>query len=153
MNFINGDITAGVINIDKPTVILHGCNCLHTMGKGLALYLRKKFPQIIQADKRTGYADRNKLGTYSKAIIHPNLHILNCYTQFHYRQGPHSFQENIHADYNAIRACLRKVNEEYDGWEIRCPKIGCGLARGAWDIVHRIIEEELGAQIVTLYYL
>lgn len=148
MRIINSDILEN-IDQNKRTVIIHGCNTFLTMGAGIAKYISKKYPQVLDADKTTVYGSRNKLGSYSIAKITPNLHILNCYTQHHYRRFHHS----VLADYDAIRSCLNKINIEYDGWEIRSPKIGCGLAGGNWNVVSKIFEQELFNQNVIIYFI
>lgn len=148
MRIFNKDILRE-INPHRPTVIIHGCNCMRTMGAGIARYLSNEFPIILTIDKQTAHGDRSKLGTYSKAIISEEFHILNCYTQHHHRK----FGGKAPVDYDAIRQCLRSINQEYDGWEIRSPKIGCGLAGGNWAIVKNIFEEELGSQDVKVYFI
>lgn len=150
MRIVKQDILTGIDTTDKPTVVLHGCNCLHTMGAGIAKYFNHKYPQVLVADKTTRYGDRSKLGTYSTAIIREQVpfHILNCYTQFDYR-GPHG---RCLCDYRAIQRCLNKVAQEYQDWEIRLPMIGCGLARGSWDVVSDIFTKELNNCDYTVYY-
>lgn len=77
-------------------VILHGCNCQHAMGSGVALALSQRFPEILDADKQTRKDDPSKLGTYSHAVVKTErgspLVILNAYTQRYYGkmhyQGP-----------------------------------------------------------------
>lgn len=137
LTVIKNDI---LVNMDpaRPTVVLHGCNCFHTMGAGIALYLRKKFPQISIVDRMTSYGDPVKLGTMSVAVITPNFHIVNCYTQ--YATGT---KENGQppVDYLAVEACLEAVHDTYADWEIRMPKIGCGLAGGSWAKVEAIAEQ------------
>lgn len=146
---VEKDILFHIESIKKPTVVLHGCNCLHIMGAGIARYLRDTYPIVYEVDKTTTrQADKNKLGTYSVAKINDKFHILNCYTQFSIHVDKYG---NPPIDYNALRSCLQKVNVEYDGWDIRTPMIGCGLAGGDWDTVKHIFEEELEKQNVLLY--
>ena len=58
-------------------IIIHGCNCLHTMGAGIAKYIKQDFPEAFQADKKTKYADKQKLGTFSEAILNVmDIHLL-----------------------------------------------------------------------------
>lgn len=137
-------------NIDPntPTVVLHGCNCFHTMGAGIARYLKSKYPLILTIDKQTKYGDRKKLGTISIAGINGNLHIVNCYTQFDYRN---SRSGKPPVDYKAIEKCLSNVAYLYDKWEIRSPKIGCGLAGGDWSIVEPLFTKTLKNQNVRIY--
>lgn len=138
------------INAGVQTVILHGCNCFHTMGAGIAKYLSEVYPQVYTSDVlQTIKGDKEKLGSYSTAVIHNNLHVLNCYTQYGFRRS-HS---SIAVEYWAIKKCLQKVAIQYHDWEIRMPRIGCGLAGGEWDIVKDIIQEVLIDIDVSVYYI
>ena len=107
------------LDASTPTVVLHGCNCLHTMGAGIAKYLSSKYPLILAIDKQTKFADREKLGTVSIAGITGFFHIVNCYTQFDYRRRSNAPP----VDYNAIDRCLENIAFLYPDWEIRSPKI------------------------------
>ena len=145
MELIQSDILTG-LDADEKTLILHGCNCHHTMGAGIAKYLRIKFPQIYIADiQQTVKGDVTKLGTYSTAIISPTLHILNCYSQF-------NWSGRTPVDYAAIESCFKLIAQEYKGWSIRMPKIGCGLAGGDWDIVEQLVAYYFIDFDVTVYY-
>jgi len=46
--------------------IIHGCNCVNTMGAGIAYQVARFFPEAMQADMKTKRGDISKLGTYSK---------------------------------------------------------------------------------------
>lgn len=132
----------------EKTVILHGCNCFHTMGAGVARHLANRFPTIRQADKTTIYGDQNKLGSYSWAIINDNLHILNCYTQYRYGR------KDVFVQYPAVEKVLYQVAHNYDtSWEIRMPHIGCGNAGGNWEVVRKIVEEVFKTHKVKIFYL
>jgi O-acetyl-ADP-ribose deacetylase (regulator of RNase III) len=152
LKMIQGDILEG-IDIEKGTehiLILHGCNCFHTMGSGIARYLRSKFPAIYEADvETTEYGDMTKLGTYSKVKVNEYVTILNCYTQFKYGK------DRRHADYGAIDACLDKISHNFSSsvWNIRMPQIGCGLAGGDWSVVKSLIDVNLREFNVSIYYL
>lgn len=131
----------------KTMLILHGCNCFLTMGAGVALALRNKWPQVYAADLKTKSGDRAKLGTYSKAEVGKDQLVLNCYTQYMYGR------DKRHADYNAIRAVFRRIRIDFPGIDLSMPPIGCGLAGGDWDIVKQIVEEELNDRIVYVWRL
>ena len=80
-----------------------------------------------------------------------NKYFINAMTQFYYS----SISNNtIFADYDAIRSCLKAITEfnKSNYYRIAMPRIGCGLARGDWNIVKKIIEEELNEFDVTIYY-
>jgi O-acetyl-ADP-ribose deacetylase (regulator of RNase III) len=156
VKYIKGDL----IKLAKEwrfDVIVHGCNCLHTMGAGIAAQIAKEFPEAYEADKKTEYKSKRKLGTYSFARI-PHEHIVtlslsaergltldpkfltivNAYTQYdlgsRYNPAP--------VDYDAIRSVFRSIAKDFAGLIVGIPKIGCGLAGGDWETVEEIINEE-----------
>ena len=112
-------------------VIVHGCNCQCQMGKGIALSIKRQFPEVYEADLRTPKGDRAKLGTLSFAEIErppARFVVVNAYTQFHWRG------EGVLADYDAIRFAFRRIKQQFGGRRIGYPMIGAGLARGDWGI-------------------
>ena len=130
----------------KFDIIVHGCNCFHVMGSGIARQIKEQFPEAWEADQFTGYGDIMKLGNYSSAKIE-NLEIINAYTQFKYGTDVPQI------DYEALTLCLRKINHEHRGKSIGLPKIGAGLAGGDWNRIKDIIKRELKDTRVTLVYL
>ncbi len=140
MKTIKGDLIQFAL-AEKFDVIIHGCNCFCTMGAGIAKLIKQKFPAAYQADLETVKGDRNKLGTITWAKAEDiELFIINGYTQFNWRgQGQK-------ADYEAIRSVFRTVKEEYSGLRIGYPAIGAGLAGGDWNLISKIIDEELDGE-------
>jgi len=139
MRTIQGDLLALAL-AGAFDVIVHGCNCYCEMGKGIALSIRRHFPEAYAADCATPKGDPAKLGSFSSATIERNgrsLTVVNAYTQFDWR-GPGG-----KADYDAIRAVMRRIAREFAGCRIGYPKIGAGLAGGDWTVIRAIIEEEL----------
>lgn len=146
MNIIKGDLIALAL-AGHFDVIIHGCNCFCTMGAGIAKQIKETFPPAYQADQDTGMGDRRKLGSYSHARVNKNnccLIIVNGYTQFAF-SGP-----GVLADYQAIQRLFRKIKSDFQNLRIGYPKIGAGLAGGDWQIISRIIREELEGEDHTL---
>jgi O-acetyl-ADP-ribose deacetylase (regulator of RNase III) len=131
----------------KTMLILHGCNCFLTMGAGVALALRNKWPQVYAADLETKKAYISKLGTYSKAEVGTNQLVLNCYTQYMYGR------DKRHADYDAIRAVFKKIKIDFPKIDLSMSPIGCGLAGGDWDVVKQIVEEVFDDRTVYVWRL
>jgi len=125
-------------------IVLHGCNCFHTMGGGIALYLRNKYPVIADKDKETKFNDRSKLGTFSYAQINSKLIIANCYTQFKYGW------DKVHVDSDAIYKCIKSICETFPDYYIILPQIGCGLAGGDWKEIKKVINNALGDRLATV---
>lgn len=128
-------------------VIIHGCNCFHKMGAGIALEIKRAFPEAYECDIDSfKYGDIKKLGNYS-AVFYDDLVVINAYTQYKYSSGA------LCANYNAIRKVFKKIAKDFNGKKIAIPKIGAGLAGGDWAIIKNIIEQEMTGQNITLVVL
>lgn len=146
MNKITGDLVEEVSE-GKFDVVIHGCNCFCAMDAGVAKQIKKAFPEAYEADLATKCGDRKKLGSISTALVEQNGHvavIVNGYTQYYY-EGNQPL-----VDYEAVRSVMRLVAEQFTGKRIGYPKIGAGLAGGDWNVIARIINEELKGQDHTL---
>jgi len=139
-----GDVVKAALN-HEFNVLVHGCNCYHTMGSGVAKQIKKEFPNAYAIDCTTPKGPE-KLGDITIAHQHC-VAIVNAYTQNFYGGG------KCHADYAAIRSCMRKIKKNFGSLKIGMPKIGAGLAGGDWTTIEKIIEEELSGCDVTVYYL
>lgn len=143
-------IKGNLINLaleGKFDVIVHGCNCFHTMGAGFARQTKEAFPEAYQADLETEYGRYNKMGTISSAAVWRDqiaLIVVNAYTQFRYSR------KNSMVSYDAIAKAMKLVKEQCSGSKIAYPKIGCGLAGGDWNVVSEIIDTELQGEDHTL---
>lgn len=127
-------------------VIVHGCNCYCVMGAGIAKTIKNVFPYAYTVDCQTKKGDKDKLGDISFAVCESEkgfVHVVNAYTQFGFGGG-------INVDYNAIRECMKKIKNKYNGKKIGLPKIGAGLGGGDWDTIFTIIKEELKNEDVTI---
>lgn len=144
MKIINGNI----IELAKEgtfDLIVHGCNCEKSMGAGLARQIRIEFPEAHQADLSYDREPEERLGTISGAKVKVTdtdgkshkFYIMNGYTQLHARGY------GVLADYEAIRSVFATIASHFPTARIAYPKIGSGGARGDWDIIEEIIEEEL----------
>jgi len=145
IKFIDGDL---VKSAEEYEVILHGCNCQNTMGKGIALQIKEKFPEAYEVDCKTKKGDIAKLGTISYTTNTTPI-IVNCYTQFNYRKK-YEDEALVFVDYNAIKTALQAVKKHFTGKKIGMPLIGCGLGGGDDKIVLKIIETILGDEDVTI---
>jgi len=118
-------------------VIIHGCNCFHTMGAGIAKQIKEQFPNAYAADCETKRSSK-KLGSFSAAKVKNDvggeLFIVNAYTQF---------EPNPPVDYEAIASAFKLVKKQFSGMRIGYPMIGAGLAGGDWEKISAIIDTEL----------
>lgn len=119
-------------------VIVHGCNCLNTMGSGIAAEIRERYPRAYDADtmiaehiKQNGGLPIDKLGNYSyvdhqkKDVFSPSFTIVNAYTQVNYM--PRGVD---HFEYESFYLILKKLAVVYAGKRFGFPYIGMGLAGG-----------------------
>lgn len=139
MKILTGDLIKLAVK-GEFDLIIHGCNCFCTMGAGIAKTIKEKFPEAYRADLETEKGARSKLGQISwgeTKIESGTLIIVNGYTQFNWRG------RGKKADYDAIREVFKKVKQNFSGLRIGYPAIGAGLAGGEWEVISKIIEEEL----------
>jgi O-acetyl-ADP-ribose deacetylase (regulator of RNase III) len=131
-------------NHEQFDVIVHGCNCFSTMGAGVAKIIKGKFPYAFIVDKNSKLTPIEKLGkiTHTSSSLTKPI-IVNAYTQFQWK-GKHN------VDYDAIRCCMKLIKKEFSGKKLGMPKIGAGLAGGDWNIIKKIIDEELINEDVTV---
>ncbi len=120
--------------------IVHQANCYHTFGAGIALQIKKIYPEAYEVDKTTKCGDRLKLGTFSIAhCLKEDKYIYNMYSQYDF-----GYIERM-TSYDAMYDGLSKIKADILHKHlstIGLPKyIGCGLGGGNWNIVNTIINE------------
>lgn len=158
LTVIHGDIIAAAKEgcIDY---LIHGCNCFHTMGAGVAYSVAKEWPHAYNADTETKCADGDKLGTYSWAKVsasktnNKNFYIINAYTQYGYKRGndaePPFFIEHL----SGVFATILK-SDKIKGKTIGMPFIGGGLGQGDKTLILLLMDwfaaeaKQLGCNVV-----
>jgi len=132
-------------------VIIHGCNCFNTMGAGIAKQIKNEFPEAYEVDQKTKKGDVAKMGSFTHASIilddTTELAVVNAYTQFDFGGG------QVNASYESIREVFKFISSYFTNKRIGYPKIGAGLAHGDWNIISKIIDEELEGLDHTLVVL
>lgn len=149
MKHREGDLIALALQ-GEFDVIVHGCNCFHTMGAGIAKFISAEFPEALAADKATPHGSREKMGTISVAAVSRNglqLTVVNAYTQYNWRG------RGMKADYEALRKCFAEIAARFPQARIGYPMIGAGLAGGDWSVITPIIDEALAWRDHTLVTL
>lgn len=127
-------------------MLVHGCNCFHTMGGGIAAIVSYRYPSALEADKQTKWGDKKKLGTYSMTDTKYGT-IINLYTQFDFG----TYQRQV--DYEAVKKGFELLNAEFKGKTACIPRIGAGLAGGDWNILKNIINESTPDLEIVVYYI
>ena len=126
-------------------VIVHGCNCLNTMGSGIAAEIRERYPEAYEADTALSTqieGDTNsqvqKLGCYTSHLVkgdHKFL-IINAYTQVMF--SPRGID---HFEYASFEVILKKMLNEYGIFNIGFPRIGQGLAGGNPERINQMLSD------------
>lgn len=146
MKIVKGDLIQLAME-GRFDVIVHGCNCMHTMGSGIARQVKSQIPEAFEADLATRRRDRSKLGAFSSVLVARGsiaFTVVNAYTQYDWRGM------GIKVDYDALERAFRAIGREWRGSRIAYPMIGAGLAGGDWNKISAIIDEALIGQDHTL---
>lgn len=131
-------------------LLIQGCNCFCSFGRGLAEEILNRIPEAYEADVITDTGNIDKLGTYSFYKMDEKRFVINAYTQYHWiKRKNHEPKVKkgrgfVLANYEAIRLSLRQIANSFNNdLSIGLPKIGGGWANGDWNIIANIIQEEL----------
>lgn len=121
-------------------VVVQGCNCFCTMGSGIAKEIKARYPIAYAVDCKTEAGDRNKLGSYTMAIVDSGDYefaIINAYTQYAYnRKG----ETADHFEYGAFLDVLITLIDTCGEMRIGLPYIGMGLAGGDKELILNLIK-------------
>lgn len=126
----------GNILTQKTDVIVNPVNCVGVMGKGLALQMKKKFPEMFRVYKelcRKGEILPGKITFYSTGGGFPN-HIFFFPTKDHWRHP--SKLEYIEKGLEDLMRLLTFLEEP----SISIPALGCGEGGLDWSTVRPLIE-------------
>jgi O-acetyl-ADP-ribose deacetylase (regulator of RNase III) len=149
----------------EVATIAHGCNCFHTMRKGIAKQIKENYDIVQFVDiEFTDKGDRNKLGTLTYSSVTPYAlrtappaygvmfhdHIAGTPSPKHIIDTSHKYIINAYTQYtywncndmlylDAVESCMQLIHDNWYDHTIGIPKIGCGLARGDWNKVESII--------------
>ena len=133
------DYTTGDIFTSRCQAIVNPVNCVGVMGAGLALQVKRRFP-----DNFASYADACRTGTiapgrmhvFDTGAEHPRF-IVNFPTKRHWRDP--SRLDDIAQGMDALNATI----SEHRIRSIAIPPLGSGLGGLAWDEVRPLIANRL----------
>jgi len=130
------EIQGNLIDLAKRgefDVIVHGCNCFHIMGGGIAKPIREQFPAAYGSDCCTIRGSIHKLGSFSFAHIPMyKLTVVNAYTQYH---PGHDFRLQAYKD------AMKQISIVFSQLRIGMPLIGCGIAGADWKDLRPILAD------------
>ncbi len=139
----------GCLTNASEYIIAHGCNAMGVFNSGVAKSIRQKWPGSYKS-YIDHYKSRGKL--YPGQVIWAESKgklIANCITQYYYGRDGKQYVE-----YDAIRECLRAINKfECKELGLAMPLIGAGLGGGDWEIISKIICEEITNVNPVVYIL
>jgi O-acetyl-ADP-ribose deacetylase (regulator of RNase III) len=154
INHVVGDATQPVG--EGPKLIVHVCNDVGAWGRGFVLALSKRWPVTEQRYRAWHSGKEGRplgLGEVQIVQVANTIWVANLIGQRDIR----TVEGVPPVRYEAIREGMRKVAlaAERLGASVHMPRVGCGLAGGKWEVVAKIIEEELiaGGIPTTVYTL
>lgn len=151
MKTIYGDLLEG-----DWDYFCHVTNSFQTFGSGIAYYVKKKFPEVYQAD--LDYDAEDKLGTYSYADLADGRGAYNIYAMYGLGNDGTHLGRNLSYDAftNALENICSELSNNHYMWSsirIGVPYlIGCCRAGGNWNIV-RVILETLESEYPNIEFI
>lgn len=122
------------------THLVHQANLYHTFGAGIALAIKKKYPEAYRADCLTTKGDKSKLGSWSVGKPASGPYVLNLYSQVGIgSKDRQTSYDALDTGLRSIELALRSTDEEVVLGMPHC--LGCGLANGRWPVVQAIVSD------------
>lgn len=147
ITYVKGDATRPIG--DDQKFIIHVCNDIRAWGAGFVLALSRRWSEPEERYRSMSKEDM-KLGNVQFVKVEDDIIVVNMIGQ-HLCWAENGIPP---IRYEAIRECLKKVNEaaELVHASIHCPRFGAGLAGGDWNKIESIIKETITVD-VTVYDL
>ena len=141
--YLAGDLFA---NKHRAQALAHGCNCMGSMGKGIAVGFRDRYPEMYREFRWRCKTDPRKFNPGDCMLWKDETHpwVFNLATQLRYKG----------ATFEAIEASLSSMRKQADTEGVRSiamPKIGAGYGGLDWDRVKEVIEKVFADWKGTLY--
>lgn len=121
-----------MLDIKKYDLILIGTNVYCTLGQGIQRDIALNYPYVRQKNLDLGrYGDPKKLGTILECSEknEPTIVLLYMYKGY----PPRKSKDEDYLDYNALEACLKKINSSYPSKRIATTLLGCSRFDGNGD--------------------
>ncbi len=135
----------------RTDIIVHQVNVQGVMGGGVARQLSLKYPGLEKY-----YSNYCK--KYQNDYDLLKGHVLPFTTKSDHKLIFNIFSQtpDFKTDYEIFRHCIREVRYIAQKFKLKVAMpygIGCGIAKGDWNIISNIIIEEFRGSRVTLYML
>ena len=138
IEYLDGDLLDAFDKGDVNTV-LHVTNCQKKMGSGIALQIKKRYPEAYTAylsdegEVLGGVTESCEIGAFGDKTV------FNLSAQRFYGRGRHRY-----LNYGALADCFKQVAGkmcDQDPIVIGIPYLmGCDRAGGDWEIVLEVVE-------------
>lgn len=131
-------------------LICHQVNCQGVMGKGLALQLTQRYPNLRSAYRNWLSGLGSKLLGDCQWVPCDHHVVVNLYGQEFFGNDPNVCYTNL----DALKAALLKTKTEakHRNWPVALPyKLGCGLGNANWTDVLAMIEDVFRDYYVLIY--
>lgn len=133
-----GDIFEAPVDI-----IIQQCNCMNTMGSGIAAQIKKRYPRAAEVDAMTKKGDHKKLSQFTVALADEKQDrtIINLYSQYKYGRE----KGVVYTNYIAMAEGLKNIREWLRKMDMQDKTIGfpygmgAGLGGGDWSVIEGLI--------------
>ena len=135
-------------DLDERSILVHQTNFYGVMGAGIAVVIKKKFPDVFKQYYELCNSTEDKkslLGTCQMCKVSDNLYVFNAFGQ-----NDMSWDACV-TDYKAWHKICKHILETVahanrlvygTKWTVHIPyKIGCGIAGGDVDTMHKIFKK------------
>lgn len=144
VKLVNGDLLDA-----KETYIVHQVNCYGMMGKGIALQIKNRYPDIFRRyqDYCNEHKVKNLIGRLLLIPTDDGKVICNLFGQERFGYGKQ------YTDIAALSKAMNSLAKIVPTNEpIAMPyMIGCGNGGADWNIVHQLIQDIFKKHTVVLY--
>ncbi|HEV2457299.1 MAG TPA: macro domain-containing protein [Ktedonobacterales bacterium] len=134
IHYVSGDLLA---NEHHAEALAHGCNCRGSMGAGIAVGFRERYPAMYEEYRRRCKATPREFNPGDAFLwkAADQSWVFNLATQEDYWRS--------RATYDAVERALREMRSQADAEGIRSiamPRIGTGYGGLSWKKVRAVIE-------------
>jgi O-acetyl-ADP-ribose deacetylase (regulator of RNase III) len=145
VEYIKGDLFA---NAHAAQALAHGCNCQGSMGAGVAVGFRERYPAMFVEYRRRCKAEPRQFNPGDAWLWQEDGRpaVFNLATQEHYWRG--------RATYEAVEAALAAMCHQVEAkaiTSIAMPRVGAGLGGLSWNKVRAIVDRVFAGWAGTLY--
>lgn len=147
IHYVVGDATVPQGTGNK--IICHICNDQGGWGAGFVLALSKKWTEPEEHYRKDMKNHKLRLGDVQMITVEKDILVANLIAQHGYR----SKKNPVPVSYVSLSECLGEVAKWASSLlaSVHMPRIGCGLGGGDWNLIEKIIQEELCSKGIPVF--